>query len=86
MKRIFKDFSKYIKQYDGNAPRINFQSMYKTFSNFDFIPCENFGKYENFGQAFENKNLSMIVKCGNDECIMVYKEYYDVYENTAYVS
>lgn len=86
MKRIFKDFATFVKLHDGyNRPRINFQDMYKMFPEFTFDPCDGFGDYTNFGKAFENKNLSMTVSCGGYKCFMVYKEYQDANENTAYV-
>ena len=86
MKKVFKDFAVYVRLHDGmGKPRINFQDMYRLFPNFEFTPTREFGQYENFGEAFENKNLSMIVSDGKDECIMIYKEYYDTNENTAYV-
>lgn len=87
MKRVFNDFATYVRLHDGHdKPRINFQNMYKLFPNFEFTSTKDFGNYENFGEAFENKNLSMIVSDGKNECIMIYKEYYDTNENTAYVS
>ena len=86
MKKVFKEFATYIRLHDGyGKPKINFQNMYKLFKNFEFTTTREFGQYENFGEAFENKNLSMIVKCGADQCLMVYKEYGDADENTAYV-
>ena len=88
MKKEFKALSNYIALFDGHGkPKLNFQEMYKLFPNFTFLPSEKFGQYENFGEAFENKNLSMIVisNTGN-ECYITYKEYMDVNENTAYVS
>ena len=86
MKKVFKEFATYIKLHDGyEKPKINFQEMYKLFPEFEFIPFREFGNYKNFGEAFENKNLSMFVKCGADECLMVYREYGDADENTAYV-
>ena len=59
--------------------------MYKLFPNFEFTATKEFGQYVNFGGAFENKDRSMVVSCGTDQCLMVYKEYDDADENTAYV-
>lgn len=87
MNKVFKDFATFVRLHDGyNKPRINFQEMYKLFPNFDFEPTPEFGKYEHFGEAYENKNLSMTVFFEKHICIMVYKEYQDANENTAYIS
>jgi len=88
MSKNFKALAVYIGLFDGTGkPRLDFQTLYKLFPQFDFIPTKDFGQYTNFGQAFENKNLSMTVtdKNGN-ECTMIYKEYTDANENLAYVS
>ena len=88
MKKMFKEFAVYVRLHDGhNKPRINFQEMYRLFPNFTFTAGKTFGEYSNFGQAFENKDYSMIVSDENgNECYMTYREYYDTNENTAYVS
>jgi hypothetical protein len=87
MKKVFKDFAAYIRLHDGmGKPKINFQDMYKMFPQFTFTPTSDFGSYTNFGEAFEAKNLNMVVSDGKDECFMVYREYGDANENLAYVS
>lgn len=87
MNEAFKDLATYVRLHDGyNKPHINFQEMYKMFPDFEFIASNDFGKYENFGGAFENKNMSMIVKFDKLVCYMTYKEYTDANENTAYIS
>ena len=88
MNKNFKELAIYIKLFDGaGKPRINFQDLYKLFPQFTFTATEKFGQYTNFGEAFENKNLSMTVTDEKGhECTMIYKEYADADENTAYVS
>jgi len=87
MNRCFKDFGTFIRLHDGfNKPKIDFQQMYKLFPEFTFEPTREFGQYEHFGEAFENKNLSMIVTIGKYSCLMVYREYGDANENTAYIT
>lgn len=88
MKKEFKALANYIRLCDGyGKPKLNFQEMYKLFPDLNFTGTCEFGSYANFGKAFENKNLSMIVTSGNgDECLMVYKEYTDANENTAYIA
>jgi len=86
MKKSFKELATYIKLHDGySKPRIDFQAMYKLFPQYEFIATSNFGQYENFGQAYENKNYDMTVRDeqGN-ECQMIYREFYDKVENLAY--
>jgi hypothetical protein len=88
MKRTFKDFATFIRLHDGmGKPKINFQDMYKMFPQFTFEPARNFGQYENFGEAFEQKIYDMIVtdEKGNT-CYMTYREYQDANENLAYCS
>lgn len=87
MNKCFKEFATFIRLHDGfNKPRINFQDMYRMFPAFTFTPAPGFGQYENFGEAFENKSLSMVVTCGTVSCLMIYKEYGDANENTAYIA
>lgn len=87
MNKIFKDFATFVRLHDGfNKPKINFQDMYRMFPAFTFEPATGFGQYENFGEAFGNKNLSMTVTCGSFSCLMIYKEYQDAVENTAYIA
>lgn len=89
MKKVFRDFETYVRLHDGmGKPKINFQDMYKMFPNFEFNASSNFGSYENFGEAFEQRVYDMIVTAndGKDVCYMTYREYGDENENTAYVS
>ena len=87
MKRKFKDLQTYVKLFDGmGKPKLDWQQMYKLFPDFEFEATRNFGQYKNFGQAFERKDLSMIVSDGTDKCLLVYYEYGDANENTAYVT
>lgn len=88
MKRVFKPFAEYIRLFDGmGKPKLNFQEMYRLFPDFTFTAAKDFGQYENFGQAFENKQFPMIVTDSNgNECFMMYREYQDANENAAYVS
>lgn len=86
-KKHFKELSVYIGLFDGVGKlKLNWQEMYQLFPNYTFEPDSNFGQYVNFGQAFEHKDLSMIVtdKDGH-QCKLVYKEYGDNNENLAYV-
>lgn len=86
MNKIFKDFATYVRLHDWFLkPKIDFQTMYKMFPDFTFEPCDAFGKYVHFGEAYEHKDLSMNVRCGVRTCTMIYKEYQDADEHTAYV-
>lgn len=88
MKRCFKELATYIKLYDGyRKPKLNFQEMYKLFPQFTFEATKDFGSYQNFGEAFEAKNYNMIVtdETGKHQAMLVYKEYGDADENTAYL-
>ena len=87
MTQKLSDFEEYIKLHDGyNKPRLNFQDMYRRFPTYEFVALPDFGKYSNFGKAYENKDLSMRVKTPEGFCTLVYREYYDVTENTAYIT
>jgi hypothetical protein len=87
MNKVFKDFATYIRLHDGyGKPKINFQSMYKLFPDFEFSATERFGQYFHFGEAFGYKDYAMVVINGKFTCYMNYKEYTDVDENAAYVS
>lgn len=87
MNKVFKDLATFIRLHDGyRKPRLDFQQMYKMFPDFQFAPLPEFGQYSNFGQAYEHKDLSMKVTYDKYTCIIIYKEFYDVPENTAYVT
>lgn len=87
MNKVFKDLAAYVRVHDGfNKPRINFQEMYQLFPEFEFTATTTFGQYFHFGEAFEHKDLSMMVSFEGHVCHMTYREYYDTVENTAYIS
>ena len=87
MKKQFRELQKYVKLHDGyHKPQINFKEMYELFPNFEFTPQAWHGRYENWGKGFCNKDLSMIVSDGKDECYLTYKEYMDAPENLAFLS
>ncbi|MEG1563832.1 MAG: hypothetical protein RR365_08915 [Bacteroides sp.] len=88
MKKQFADLVVYIRLYDGyGKPRLDWQTLYKLFPKFEFIASHDFGSYENFGEAFEQKVYDMTVRdADGNECSMVYREYHDAIENRAYVS
>ena len=86
MKREFKALANYVRLFDGyNKPKLNFQELYKLFPEFTFEATREFGSYKNFDQAFGHKCYDMIVKSEKGECLMVYKEYQDANESTAYI-
>ena len=86
-KQIFKGLANYVQLFNGySKPGLNWQEMYSLFDEFEFTPCNDFGQYSNFGQAYEHKNLSMFVSLKADStkhCYLSYREYTDVHENSA---
>lgn len=86
MTNQLKAFADYVRAHDGFSPRINFQHMYAKFPELEFETVNGYGDYVNFGQAYEYKKLDMIVKDGNEEIYVVYREYGDANENLAYIA
>ena len=87
MRREFKELAVYVKLHDGvGKAKINWKEMYNLFPGFDFIPSHRFGEYINFGDAYEQKIYDMTVRTvDGKECHMVYREFGDNDENTAYI-
>jgi hypothetical protein len=79
MKQIFLQLSKFLKEHDGRyKSALNFQEMYKSFPMLTFQAGEHFGKWVDFGGAYEHKMYDMVVwDSFENHGHMVYREYYD---------